>query len=195
MLSLPSKRNGFEEYKSPGLTDAQALARYMKDMDDSNAVVEGIGIKDDRYYYNYDWGESSRLHNKIAISNQAISKIKKTYPDGKNQVNFKIVMSFYTEFSIARNERSKLFERRIDQMTLAFEIVMHLLIRFERCGEINEFLRHQDHVFPSFFQCLGDVMRLPQRGRDLALRISVLLFPWAFSLWSPALRTAWASVP
>lgn len=87
-----------KEYRSPGLTDAQALARYMKDMDDSNAVVEGIGIKDDRYYYNYDWGESSRLHNKIAISNQSISKIKKTYPDGKNQVNFKIVMSFYTEF-------------------------------------------------------------------------------------------------
>ena len=71
---------------------------------------------------------------------------------------------------LRNDERSKLFERRIDQMTLAFEIVMHLLIRFERCGEINEFLRHQDHVFPSFFQCLGDVMRLPQRGRDLALQ-------------------------
>ncbi|WP_422804512.1 DUF3114 domain-containing protein [Streptococcus sp. FT1-55] len=79
-----------KEYRSPGLTDAQALARYMKDMDESNAFIEGVGIKDDRYYYNYDWGESSRLHNKIAISNQAISKIKKTYPDGKNQVNFKI---------------------------------------------------------------------------------------------------------
>ena len=87
-----------DEYRKTEMTDAQALSYYMKDMDEMNGILEKIGVDKSDYYYDYNFGESSRLHNKMVIKGQSFSNLKLIYPDSKNQVNFKIVMSFYTEF-------------------------------------------------------------------------------------------------
>ncbi|EHJ52452.1 hypothetical cytosolic protein [Streptococcus macacae NCTC 11558] len=85
-------------YRKTGMTDAQALAHYMKDMDETNNFFEKIGVDKSDYYYNYNFGESSRLHNKVAVFSDSLMNKMKYYPDGKDQVNFKIVMNFYSEF-------------------------------------------------------------------------------------------------
>lgn len=85
-------------YKKKGMTDAQALAVYMKDMDEMNSFLEQTGIVESDYYYDYNYGESARLHNKIAVTVDGTGIVTVHRPDNINQVNFKIVMDFYSEF-------------------------------------------------------------------------------------------------
>ncbi|WP_394405499.1 DUF3114 domain-containing protein [Streptococcus sp. 20-1249] len=85
-------------YKKQGMTDAQALAIYMKDMDEMNSFLEEAGIVNSDYYYDYNYGESARLHNKVAVTIDGTGLVKIHRPDNINQVNFKIVMDFYSEF-------------------------------------------------------------------------------------------------
>lgn len=84
--------------KKSGETDAQALARYLKNMDEMNTFLEEQGIDKSDYYFDYSYGESSRLHNKIALSTKNASHYIKIYPDGKLRTNYKIVLHFYSEF-------------------------------------------------------------------------------------------------
>lgn len=72
-------RNHFRE---PGMTDAEALAAYLKS----------------RPGLPYSFGESSRLHNKAYISPQGLPA-SVLYPDGhESQANVKILLAFHTEF-------------------------------------------------------------------------------------------------
>ena len=87
-----------DNYRKQGMSDAQALAHHMRDLDEANTLLEKIGVSNSDYYYDYQFGESSRLHNKLAIDSRNINRVQKYLPDGKRRVNFKIVMHFYTEF-------------------------------------------------------------------------------------------------
>ena len=70
-----------EHYKRMGMTDAQALATYIREK----------GLLD------FSVKHSSRLHNKVAFF-----KGKKRYPDGQESVNFKILLAqSHTEFILS----------------------------------------------------------------------------------------------
>lgn len=86
-----------KHYGRANQTDRDALIAYMKEMDDYNAFLDEMGVEDADVYYDYSTGESSRLHNKIALK-QTLGQTQIIYPDGKEQVNIKIVMDFHTEF-------------------------------------------------------------------------------------------------
>lgn len=69
-----------DHYRQDGMTDAEALATYLRDCP---AVP-------------YSFQESSRLHNKAYIDNTSDQTV---YPDGQaSQANIKILIDFHTEF-------------------------------------------------------------------------------------------------
>ena len=69
-----------DHYRQTGMTDAEALASYLKDW---SALP-------------YSFQESSRLHNKAYIDKRSEQAI---YPDGQaSQANIKILIDFHTEF-------------------------------------------------------------------------------------------------
>jgi hypothetical protein len=69
-----------DHYRQDGMTDAEALASYLRDC---SAVP-------------YSFQESSRLHNKAYIDKMSSQVI---YPDGQaSQANIKILIDFHTEF-------------------------------------------------------------------------------------------------
>lgn len=75
-----------ERMKSEGMTDAEALAKFLK-------------TKKRRVWYrktfDFDLKDSARLHNKVAfISGKAF------YPDHQESANLKILLAFHTEFII-----------------------------------------------------------------------------------------------
>ncbi|MGT2928929.1 DUF3114 domain-containing protein [Streptococcus dentasini] len=69
-----------DNYKKDGMTDEETLAAYLNDGHKSN----------------YDFDDTARLHNKVSK--------KGSYPDGKKQVNYKILSKdFHTEFIISED--------------------------------------------------------------------------------------------
>lgn len=69
-----------DHYRQTGMTDAEALASYLKDW---SALP-------------YSFQESSRLHNKAHIDKRSEQAV---YPDGQaSQANIKILIDFHTEF-------------------------------------------------------------------------------------------------
>ena len=76
-----------EHYRQTGMTDAEALASYLKDWP---ALP-------------YSFQESSRLHNKAYIDKMSEQAI---YPDGQaSQANIKILIDFHTEFILDQGGR------------------------------------------------------------------------------------------
>ena len=76
-----------EHYRQTGMTDAEALASYLKDWP---ALP-------------YSFQESSRLHNKAYIDKMSEQAI---YPDGQaSQANIKILIDFHTEFILDQTGR------------------------------------------------------------------------------------------
>ncbi|MCY7039972.1 DUF3114 domain-containing protein [Streptococcus sanguinis] len=74
-------------YRQAGMTDAEALASYLKDWP---ALP-------------YSFQESSRLHNKAYIDKSSEQAI---YPDGQaSQANIKILIDFHTEFILDQTGR------------------------------------------------------------------------------------------
>ena len=76
-----------DHYRQTGMTDAEALASYLKDW---SALP-------------YSFQESSRLHNKAHIDKRSEQAI---YPDGQaSQANIKILIDFHTEFILDQTGR------------------------------------------------------------------------------------------
>lgn len=76
-----------DHYRQAGMTDAEALASYLKDWP---ALP-------------YNFQESSRLHNKAYIDKRSEQAI---YPDGQaSQANIKILIDFHTEFILDQTGR------------------------------------------------------------------------------------------
>ena len=70
-----------KHYKKTGMTDAQALAAYLRS----------------RHLFSYSLNVSARLHNKIALSKGEIR-----YPGDKESFNIKVLMNhFHTEFILS----------------------------------------------------------------------------------------------
>ncbi|MFC3932831.1 DUF3114 domain-containing protein [Streptococcus dentapri] len=73
-----------DNYKKEGMTDEEALAAYLNDGHQSS----------------YDFDDTARLHNKVAEDDEG----NPIYPDGKEQVNYKILSKdFHTEFIISED--------------------------------------------------------------------------------------------
>ena len=76
-----------DHYRQTGMTDAEALASYLKDW---SALP-------------YSFQESSRLHNKAHIDKRSEQAF---YPDGQaSQANIKILIDFHTEFILDQTGR------------------------------------------------------------------------------------------
>ena len=76
-----------DHYRQTGMTDAEALASYLKDWP---ALP-------------YSFQESSRLHNKAYIDKMSEQAV---YPDGQaSQANIKILIDFHTEFILDQTGR------------------------------------------------------------------------------------------
>ena len=70
-----------KHYKKTGMTDAQALAAYLRS----------------RHLFSYSLNVSARLHNKIALSKGEIR-----YPGDKESFNIKVLINhFHTEFILS----------------------------------------------------------------------------------------------
>ncbi|MDQ0223448.1 hypothetical protein J2S23_002024 [Streptococcus moroccensis] len=87
-----------QHYRKEGMTDAQALAVYIRNMDNRNGVMQELGVDNTNYYYAYNMTESARLHNKIALKPSDATTAEIIYPDGIPLINFKILLHFHTEF-------------------------------------------------------------------------------------------------
>lgn len=87
-----------EHFRRDGMTDAEALAAYIRQMDGRNTFLEELGIDNYDYYYAYNMTESARLHNKIALKTGQKSQVATAYPDGQDLINFKLLLHFHTEF-------------------------------------------------------------------------------------------------
>ncbi|MGT2785647.1 DUF3114 domain-containing protein [Streptococcus merionis] len=86
-----------QHFRKDNDTDAQALAKYIRDMDQRDSLLEKLGITNYDYYFEYSLTDSSRLHNKIALDRSGKTE-QVIYPDGQVGVNFKILLHFHTEF-------------------------------------------------------------------------------------------------
>lgn len=92
-------------HKRKGWTDAQALADYVSDLDESNTFLEEIGVDNSDYYYDYSSDESARLHNKIPLRDlEGEPEADQNQPmDQSLHIQFKLVMHFHTEFILDEN--------------------------------------------------------------------------------------------
>ncbi len=69
-------------------------------------------------------------------------------------------MDMVDELFLGNDERRDFLQRRIHQVPLPFEVVVHFFIGFQRRGEIDKFLGEKDHLLPRFAQDFPDVVGL-----------------------------------
>ena len=87
VISCQQAQRVRDHYRQAGMTDAEALASYLKDW-------PGLS---------YSFHESSRLHNKAYIDKMSGQAV---YPDGQaSQANIKILIDFHTEFILDQRGR------------------------------------------------------------------------------------------
>ncbi len=72
-------------YGRAGKTDADALARYLATLDESD----------------YSLNESARYHNKVASHLDTANQLQITYPDNLPQANYKVLVHFHSEFILS----------------------------------------------------------------------------------------------
>lgn len=82
-------------YRTEGMTDAEALAVYLKDRGAKSNIFVRLFFR----WFIYRLRVSSRLHNKRALGKGG----QIVYPDGLDQVNFKVLMGVHTEFILSES--------------------------------------------------------------------------------------------
>lgn len=90
LISLQQSQWVRDHYGKETQTDREALLSYLKSVKIKSPYL--------RRRQPYTFKESSRLHNKLAIKNGQLY-----YPDGKSQINLKILLDFHTEFILSQD--------------------------------------------------------------------------------------------